>query len=439
MNDFKYHLSVRDCRAIKSAEIDLSEITVLAGVNASGKSTIARMFRDLVELSAEYERLLAVQMWDARMDMWRYALSWGGRIRIESVLGLRRRNIPEGLAKGKYSLPECIDMLDHALREVLSEAGNVNEESILLSRMRRVLGLSIDDDILSTFQKAAENTKNKFEKRRSQRSYVAYRELMQGNSLMEGQVRLDEGKRVVFSNDAARDTLDEISFIKRAIYIESPFKSIPQSVSTTELNMGDRFSRIKEDVAPSSVQRMSELRDIISGEVDFAKEFEEDELSVASAASQYGGNGHWMYHRSDGDSFELDECATGIKALAILNILHSRGWLDAETLLIIDEPEAHLHPQWIVEYARILLLLSKRLRVRVVITSHSPDMVNAIHTIGMAHGMGEDISFYLAEKDSADPFRFNYRGLGNKVGDIFKAYNVSFDRIDTYARNALSK
>ena len=439
VKDFKYHLSVRDCRAIKSAEIDLSEITVFAGVNASGKSTIARMLRDLVEFSAEYERLLAIQMWNGRMDMWRYALYGGGRFHTESVMTLRKQNISAGLAKGKFSLPECVDMLDHALREVLSVADKGREEPFFIPRMRRVLDLPIDEDILGAFQKEAEKTVVKFEKRRKQRSYVAYRELMQGNPLMEGHITLDEGGRTVFSNDSANDTLDEISFIKRAIYIESPFKSIPQYVTATELDIGDRFSRIKEDVAPASVERMSELRDIILGEVDFVKEFEDDDPAATTATALYGRNGRWIYHRSDGDSFELDECATGIKSLAILNILHSKGWLDAETLLIIDEPEAHLHPQWIVEYARMLLILSKRLRVRVVITSHSPDMVNAIHTIGMAEGMGEDINFYLAEKDADEAFKFNYRGLGNKVGDIFKTYNVSFDRIDTYARDALSK
>ena len=435
MKDFKYHLSVHDCRAIKSAEIDLSEITVFAGVNASGKSTIARMFRDLVEFSAEYERLLSIQMWNGRMDMWRYALYGGGRFHTESVMALRRRNISTGLAKGQYSLPECVDMLDHAIHEVLS--GTEQEGALSIARMRRLLDLRSDVDILSAFKEEAGRTLAKFERRRKQRSYAAYRELMQGNPLMEGQVTLEEGGRTVFSNDSARDTLDEISFIKRAIYIESPFKSIPQYVTATELDIGDQFSRIKEDVAPASVWRMVELRDVISGEVDFIKEFEDDDQ--ATAAALLGRNGRWMYHRSDGSSFELDECATGVKSLAILNILHSKGWLDAETLLIIDEPEAHLHPQWIVEYARMLLLLSKRLRVRIVITSHSPDMVNAIHTIGMAEGMDEDINFYLAEKDSDEAFRFNYRGLGNKVGDIFKAYNVSFDRIDMYARNILSK
>lgn len=436
MKDYKYHLSVHDCRAIKSAEIDLSEITVLTGVNASGKSTIARMFRDLVELSAEYERLLAVQMWNGRMDMWRYALYSGTRFRMSSVIELRRRNISEGLAKGRIYLSESIEMLDRAVCEVLQNNDIDQEESPWVQRIRRVLGLGMDVDIYETFRGEADRVLAKFEKRRKQRSYVAYQELMHGNPLMEGKVTLEEGGHLVFSNDSARDTLDEISFIKRAIYIESPFKSIPRSVTETELDMGDDFSRVKEDVAPASVNRIVELRDVLSGAVNFANDFDDDSEIERVLL---GRSGRWMYRRSDGGNFVLDECATGIKSLAILDILHSKGWLDAETLLIIDEPEAHLHPQWIVEYARMLLLLSKRLRVRIVITSHSPDMVNAIHTIGLALGMGDDIGFYLAEKDAENSFRFNYRGLGNKVGDIFKAYNVSFDRIDTYARNAVSR
>ena len=39
MKEPKYHLSVRDCRAIKSAEIDLAEIAVFVGINASSNSS----------------------------------------------------------------------------------------------------------------------------------------------------------------------------------------------------------------------------------------------------------------------------------------------------------------------------------------------------------------------------------------------------------------
>ena len=41
MSDIK--ISVKDFRAIHSADIDLNGITVIAGVNGSGKSTLSRL------------------------------------------------------------------------------------------------------------------------------------------------------------------------------------------------------------------------------------------------------------------------------------------------------------------------------------------------------------------------------------------------------------
>lgn len=432
VKDFKYHLSVENCRAIKSAEIDLSEITVLTGVNASGKSTIARMLRDLVELSAEYERLLAVRMWQGRMDMWRYVVT--GSARLAPRVKVPFRYLTKNLADGTAAFPEAVAMLDQALRDVLSGGETAREESMFVQRARRLLDLGDEPlDVLAVFRQEADNLLQKFERRRTSRSYVAYRDLMDGNPLMEGRITLEEGGRVVFSNDSARDTLDEISFIKRAIYIESPLKSFPRAISLSALNMEDGFTRVKEDVLTGGFERLPELAEVLSGDFAYVKEYEEEENEDVRAL--LGHSGHWFYQRKDGGKFALEDCATGIKALSILSVLYSRGWLDAETLLIIDEPEAHLHPQWVVEYARILLLLSKRLRVRIIVTSHSPDMVNALHTIGLALGMGQDIGFYLAEADEKEKYKFNYRPLKNKVGDIFKAYNVSFDRIDSYARS----
>jgi len=428
MKDFAYHLSVKDCRAIKSAEIDLSEITVLTGVNASGKSTIARMFRDLVEMSAEYERLLAAQVWEDRMDVWRYALTGGLSIRTDGAMALRKRRIVADIAKGVLTLSDAIEMLSRALRDSLQYELKESDEPRLVERLRRMLDLEGGvEDILLAFETDVNATLDKFNERRKRRSYVAYRDLIFDNALKEGSVSLEEGSRIVFSNDSAHDTLDEITFVKRAIYIESPLKSIPQTITSTELNMGDAFTRIKEDVGLGVLDRLGELRTVISGDVDYQRE--DDEIRAI-----FGRRGHWAYLRSDGNRFNLDNCATGIKAMSILSILYSKGWLDAETLLIIDEPEAHLHPQWIVEYARILLLLSRRLRVRIILASHSPDMVNALHTIGTALNMGNEICFYLAEQDKADCFKYNYRAMGNKVGDIFKAYNTSFSRIDEYAK-----
>ena len=69
-----------------------------------------------------------------------------------------------------------------------------------------------------------------------------------------------------------------------------------------------------------------------------------------------------------------------------------------KTLLIIDEPESNLHPQWIIEYARIIVMLNKELGVKFFLATHNPDMVSAIRYISEKEKTLEKVNFYLAEK-----------------------------------------
>ena len=108
--------------------------------------------------------------------------------------------------------------------------------------------------------------------------------------------------------------------------------------------------------------------------------------------------------------------------------------IDKNTLLIIDEPEAHLHPQWIVEYARILVLLKKEIGVRILIASHNPDMVAAIQSIGKKEGIGDAITFYQAFSSPEHPFEYEYKNLGIEISEIFKSFNIAISRIQDYGR-----
>ena len=103
------------------------------------------------------------------------------------------------------------------------------------------------------------------------------------------------------------------------------------------------------------------------------------------------------YKTADGLDIDISEAATGIKSFAYILRLLENGWLNNQTLLIIDEPEAHLHPQWIVEFARVLVHLQKELGVKVLIASHDPDMVAAIHDMSQYYHISDDTNFYIAE------------------------------------------
>lgn len=138
------------------------------------------------------------------------------------------------------------------------------------------------------------------------------------------------------------------------------------------------------------------------------------------------------YKRNDGRIFDLSECATGIKSFSILQLLLKNGFLQKDTLLIIDEPEAHLHPQWIVEYARMIVMLHKEIGVKFFIASHSTDMVSAIRYIAAKQEIQDSLNFYLAEDSEDSPYRYTYRDLGLDIDPIFKSFNKSFDKIDEY-------
>ena len=434
MKEWRYKLHVENCRAIKTADICLSEITVLSGVNASGKSTIAKMFRDLIEASVGYERLLSEKFWYTFFGEWVYSLNEGARHlenQAERETQLAPPSLSAGrlLAHGKMTFSEAVGALESKLA-ALVELLKTNDSSSILTALKRRLGVKGEDEsLLDAFTGKKRAVLSLFDDYIRRPRYECYKGLPLYSAVYEGRVEFHEGDSLIYSNaDSISQAFTEIKWIRRAIYIESPFKSMPTSSLSEELKMGDSFTRIRNNLSSIDQRAGRDLFQVLSGGVEY-----EEQADSALNTIFMGEEGKWLYRRDDGKSFDLKECATGIRAFSILNALFTKGWLDSETLLIIDEPEAHLHPQWIVEYARLLLLLSVKFKVRLLLTSHSPDMVNAIHTIGTAMGLSGVMDFYLAEKDDNDAYMFNYRSLGCNVGDIFKAYNVSFKTINEYA------
>ena len=138
------------------------------------------------------------------------------------------------------------------------------------------------------------------------------------------------------------------------------------------------------------------------------------------------------YKRDDGLVIDLLDSATGIKSFSLLQMLLRNGVLSENTLLIIDEPEAHLHPQWIVEYARIIIMLYKKIGVKFFIASHSTDFVSAIKYISEKQRVSKAVSFYLAEEDLNKSFSYNYKSIGTDIEPIFASFNKSLDKIGEY-------
>ena len=423
-------LRLENYKAIRDATIALDDITVLSGVNASGKSTIAHAFHSIINLSATYNEWAIRSAWSMIAPLvWEMA-SLAGR--------LSQGNGYEGGAQNN-------SIIDNFERNLLVRpySDTVNAVSDALSNIRKLIADRKDDEsvtrafdvflrnISKNNEVSAENyveyvigmlatSQAEYDGLIRKRVYTAYNVAfpkMRNWLMFPGTIRFFEGDTVVYytvkdqtSNAQPMSDLKEIYGVKRAIYIESPWTSIPTLQKDGRLDMQDGYVY---PVGKLRNQPKSKLFDVLNG-------------------SLKNEDGHWQYLRKDGLSpIDLSICATGMKALSILEILYDGGYLDDDTLLIVDEPEAHLHPQWVFEYAKILVALNRRHQVRLLITSHNPDMVNAIKTIADEEGVG-GLRFYVSESVDDSPYDFTYRDLGRDIEPIFATFNKALDSIEAY-------
>ncbi|VVM17606.1 hypothetical protein BSPWISOXPB_2973, partial [uncultured Gammaproteobacteria bacterium] len=63
---------------------------------------------------------------------------------------------------------------------------------------------------------------------------------------------------------------------------------------------------------------------------------------------------------------------------------------------MLDEPEVHLHPNWQLKYAEIITLLVKN-NINILVTTHSPYMIEALERYAEKYDIKDKTNFYLAK------------------------------------------
>lgn len=126
------------------------------------------------------------------------------------------------------------------------------------------------------------------------------------------------------------------------------------------------------------------------------------------------------YYIDKGRKLRFSNLATGSKLFSILKLLINRGALTESTVLVLDEPEAHLHPAWQNKFAEIIVMLVKELNVKVLLTSHSPNFVLAIDAFMRKYEINDKTNFYqtrLMEDGLAE-----YVNVNNDIGRIYSDF-----------------
>lgn len=134
------------------------------------------------------------------------------------------------------------------------------------------------------------------------------------------------------------------------------------------------------------------------------------------------------YEEMDKEPLRVQNLATGSKMFSIIKSLLEKGKINFDTMLILDEPEAHLHPEWQNIFAEVIVLLVKELGTNILLTTHSPNFLMAIEAYVKKYELLDRANYYVAEKNS-DNYMVDYVCVNNKLSQIYSSFALPLVKV----------
>lgn len=376
-------LKLQNIGIIEEAEITIDGITLIAGQNDSGKSTVGKVLYALVKGFNQSESVFIENK--NRLISYYY----------QDILKELKKNWNDDFTT--YQTKEINDNWINRIEELIGKDSIPDEIKKPLIDKVNFLRIHYNKDYNTTNQK--EEELEKWLKSEFNIINNLFNIQEKPNILIED---LD-GEAIISLNTnlLSLDTNLEMYF-KEAFFIESPLivnESMQRFIGKEEIQI---FYNRYEELAKSLSNPLP------FGTINFSTIYEKISNII---------NGEILVDILDGvrykknkENIAIKNTAVGIKSFGIIQLLLKNNRLNNRTLLIIDEPEVHLHPTWQVKYAEILVLLSKEFAIPIVLTSHSPYFIEALEAYSKKYNYESSTNYYFAEK--------NEDGLSAKIVEV---------------------
>jgi hypothetical protein len=424
---------------IEEADICFGGLTVIAGENDTGKSTIGKLMFSLIKTFNRYER-------DARSSQVRSIQT----VIDDCYFEFRKENVDSSvLEAGKTFFDE---LKNEALSLINKELSKEATQSVIFEKLKNFIGFvqglaDIQIDIKGLSGKLASLIRKKpgkeeiFQQTLSKYigSMFSSEMVNKFTDMQEYFITGKEGKTVIFEisgkNGPGKITLYDRLYFEDATFIESPIL----------LNLPDtlRFSKTLFD-KNGETKKQAELL-----EKAYVPEYMKDlmlKLTERSPREQTSDivvnirdiiKGDFYYDHKENDFvfkkenkiFKGLSISPGIKYLGSIGILEQVGFLNKNSLLIMDEPETHIHPQWQIRFAEVLVKLVKE-GSNILLTSHSPYLIEALKLYSDRLLEESRANFYISEGNE-NKCTSQIHDVTHDVSPIFDTLAEPLDKLES--------
>ena len=145
---------------------------------------------------------------------------------------------------------------------------------------------------------------------------------------------------------------------------------------------------------------------------------------VQTKDSFFGGN---TYADSKGLEYDWKNLSEGLKTFEVLQTLIRNGSLVESGTLILDEPEIHLHPEWQVSLAKIIVLIQKQFQMHILLTTHSPYFFFFLEVFSKQYKVNNQNKYYLSSlsKDGDGVVS----DVSNEINKVYAELTIPFMKL----------
>ncbi len=361
---------------IAEADIKLDGITVICGNNNTGKSTVGKALFSFFNSLVDYKDKIVSEKSNY----------------IRNFIIRRSNEFPAAL----FENDDCITFVsshngyynNDELKKYIEMRSSIKTTEEELTSLVKFLNTS-ESDILNEYVfRLFDNVMN-----------GQIKKVGSGKAMCSVTGEFKDSKNSISFTAKKCECIQEIPILHKAYYINTPFaldylnlrtypfweinpmeRSVVESIIEAQSNMNkDSMTNILDSVA--NKKDLDEVRKV---------------LHQAYSGDTKIDNGKY-YYCEDGTNFDFRNISAGLKSFALIERMLETGVLKKKDVLILDEPEIHLHSEWQIIYAQLIVILQKKFDLTILLVTHSFQFLESLNFFMKKYEISDRGNYYLPE------------------------------------------
>ena len=413
-------LKIRNVGKIDSADIEIKGITIIAGLNGTGKSTVSRslfaMFHSFSNIS--------------------------GKVKLEKEFAIKRLF----LLSQHFADAYVIDGMDKKIEELPSILAGETDENIIRDILVRNCNMpKFVDDVISGIIKinapADELLQNEIISEIFLDEFNGHITNIRSRKDSKIELKIKDFKiKILFNNnDELLEVKERKELDHEIVYIDDPFiidfhnfRKDGETNSFLSRTSGNTTNHRRSLLSHYMNNKALTLVDKANLKDKLTLVYKKINNILGSDMSLFETNNDGMSRVTRTKGLSLDSLSSGMKTFYLIKSLIDNGTIVQNGTLILDEPEVHLHPDWQVTLAEVIVLLQREMGLHILINTHSPYFLRAIEVFSGKYDTEDVVKYYLSynEGDNA-----RMKDVTFNISEIYKILSGPLQRIENEGYN----